>query len=208
MPAARATFSEKQARCWHPVAYAYEVADKPVGATLLGEAVVVWRTRDGRATRCATCASAMALRALARLDCRRLPGVSVSRVALQRRGRLRAYSAVGQRDRSHQSAHAGISLPGALRAGLGVSGRGRGGVRVAGGTRARIRRLEGSEHRAVCVAQRRLAAGGELHRLRPLPVGTSGPAGRSGAAGGSRAQRGDARARAALHNRASRGAQR
>jgi vanillate O-demethylase monooxygenase subunit len=37
------------ARCWHPVAYAHEVADRPVAATLLGEAVVVWRTSDGRA---------------------------------------------------------------------------------------------------------------------------------------------------------------
>lgn len=45
----RSTFPEKLVRCWHPVAYAYEVLDKPVAATLLGEAVVVWRTLDGRA---------------------------------------------------------------------------------------------------------------------------------------------------------------
>lgn len=44
-----ATFSEKQARCWHPVAYAHQVKDTPLAATLLGEAVVVWRTSDGRA---------------------------------------------------------------------------------------------------------------------------------------------------------------
>jgi phenylpropionate dioxygenase-like ring-hydroxylating dioxygenase large terminal subunit len=49
MPVARAAFPEKQARCWHPVAYSHEVTDTPVGATLLGEAVVVWRTGDGRA---------------------------------------------------------------------------------------------------------------------------------------------------------------
>ena len=40
---------EKQRHCWHPVAYAHEVTDRPFGATLLGEAVVVWRTSDGRA---------------------------------------------------------------------------------------------------------------------------------------------------------------
>ena len=48
MTGARATFPEKQARCWHPVAYAAEVSDKPAAVTLLGEAVVVWRTSDGR----------------------------------------------------------------------------------------------------------------------------------------------------------------
>lgn len=41
-------FPEKQARCWHPVAYASEVSDKPAAVTLLGEVVVVWRTSDGR----------------------------------------------------------------------------------------------------------------------------------------------------------------
>ena len=42
-------FPEKLLRCWHPVAYAHEVTNAPVAATLLGEAVVVWRTSDGRA---------------------------------------------------------------------------------------------------------------------------------------------------------------
>ena len=49
MPVAPPSFAEKQARCWHPVAYAHELKDAPAAATLLGEAVVVWRTRDGRA---------------------------------------------------------------------------------------------------------------------------------------------------------------
>lgn len=40
---------EKLLRCWHPVAYAHEVTNAPVAATLLGEAVVMWRTSDGRA---------------------------------------------------------------------------------------------------------------------------------------------------------------
>jgi vanillate O-demethylase monooxygenase subunit len=48
MTSARAMFPEKQVRCWHPVAYAAEVLDKPAGAALLGEAIVVWRTSDGR----------------------------------------------------------------------------------------------------------------------------------------------------------------
>lgn len=34
--------------CWHPVAYSHEVpAAAPLAATLLGEAVVIWRTADG-----------------------------------------------------------------------------------------------------------------------------------------------------------------
>src|SRR5262245_108257 len=45
----RATYSDKLRRCWHPVAYGYEVTDKPVAATLLDESIVVWRTSDGRA---------------------------------------------------------------------------------------------------------------------------------------------------------------
>lgn len=49
MPTAPASLPEKLFRCWHPVAYAHEVRDAPFGAMLLGEAVVVWRTGDGRA---------------------------------------------------------------------------------------------------------------------------------------------------------------
>ena len=49
MSGARSTFPEKLTRCWHPVAYASEVSDTPAAVTLLGEAVVVWRTSDGRA---------------------------------------------------------------------------------------------------------------------------------------------------------------
>lgn len=42
------TFPEKLLRCWHPVAYAHEVkASEPYGATLLDEAVVIWRSSDG-----------------------------------------------------------------------------------------------------------------------------------------------------------------
>jgi len=47
MTDARSTFPEKLLRCWHPAAYAHEVADTPFAATLLGEAVVMWRTSDG-----------------------------------------------------------------------------------------------------------------------------------------------------------------
>lgn len=49
MADARSSPPAKLARCWHPVAYSYEVTDSPVAATLLGEAVVLWRTADGRA---------------------------------------------------------------------------------------------------------------------------------------------------------------
>lgn len=44
------TFPEKLMRCWHPVAYAHDVkASEPYGATLLDEAIVVWRSADGMA---------------------------------------------------------------------------------------------------------------------------------------------------------------
>jgi phenylpropionate dioxygenase-like ring-hydroxylating dioxygenase large terminal subunit len=33
--------------CWHPVAYTAAVGDAPVGAELLGEPLVLWRTADG-----------------------------------------------------------------------------------------------------------------------------------------------------------------
>ena len=146
-------------------------------------------------------------RALARLDRRRLPRLPLSRLALRRVGRLRAHSAVGHRHHSSQGAHAGVSVPGTLRPRLGLPGRGRAGLRAARGSGAGIRRLEGGEHRAVRLEERRLAAGGELHRLRPLPVGASRAARRSRAAGRARPQGGHRRARAALHDRASRGAQ-
>jgi phenylpropionate dioxygenase-like ring-hydroxylating dioxygenase large terminal subunit len=35
------------AACWHPVAWARDLGDRPLGAMLLGEAVVVWRGADG-----------------------------------------------------------------------------------------------------------------------------------------------------------------
>ena len=35
-----------QRACWHPVAFAADVADRPVHADLLGEALVLWRGAD------------------------------------------------------------------------------------------------------------------------------------------------------------------
>ena len=49
MTGALSTFPEKLIRCWHPVAYSHELTNGPRAATLVGEAVVVWRTSDGRA---------------------------------------------------------------------------------------------------------------------------------------------------------------
>ena len=40
---------EKLRECWHPVAYGHEVAGGPYGTRLLDEALVVWRSSDGRA---------------------------------------------------------------------------------------------------------------------------------------------------------------
>lgn len=42
-------FPQKLRACWHPVAYSHEVgAEKPFGTFLLDQAVVVWRSSDGR----------------------------------------------------------------------------------------------------------------------------------------------------------------
>jgi phenylpropionate dioxygenase-like ring-hydroxylating dioxygenase large terminal subunit len=42
-------FADLQAlrACWHPVAFASELADKPIGADLLGEPLAVWRSPGG-----------------------------------------------------------------------------------------------------------------------------------------------------------------
>ena len=37
-----------QRACWHPVAFASDVADRPVHADLLGEPLVIWRGAAGR----------------------------------------------------------------------------------------------------------------------------------------------------------------
>ena len=43
-------YPAKMLACWHPVAYAHEVgADRPYGAILLDEPVVLWRDADGQA---------------------------------------------------------------------------------------------------------------------------------------------------------------
>ena len=207
MPATRTAFPEKQARCWHPVAYAHEVTDQPVGATLLGEAVVVWRTSDGRAHAmrdlCIHRGTALSLGWIAG-DCLVCPYHAWH------------YDASGACVRIPQSATAIIPAKARTPVYRCQERYGLVWVCLAAGepayalpedARARIRRLEGGEHRAVRVAQRRVAAGGELHRLRPLPVGASRPAGRSRAASRARPQGGHRRARAALHDRASRGAQ-
>lgn len=41
-------FPEKLFSCWHPVSYSSEVKDKPFGTFLLDQAVVVWRSSDGK----------------------------------------------------------------------------------------------------------------------------------------------------------------
>ena len=40
---------EKLRRCWHPVAYGHDVAAAPHATRLLDEALVLWRSSDGRA---------------------------------------------------------------------------------------------------------------------------------------------------------------
>ena len=43
-------YAERLLACWHPVAYAHELgSDRPHGAMLLDEPVVLWRDSDGQA---------------------------------------------------------------------------------------------------------------------------------------------------------------
>ena len=44
-----AVIPEKLRRCWHPVAYGHDVTGAPHAARLLDEALVLWRSSDGRA---------------------------------------------------------------------------------------------------------------------------------------------------------------
>lgn len=40
--------TDELSRCWHPVAYSHELGAAPLGTTLLGEPVVVWRDSGGK----------------------------------------------------------------------------------------------------------------------------------------------------------------
>jgi phenylpropionate dioxygenase-like ring-hydroxylating dioxygenase large terminal subunit len=42
------TFPEKLFNCWHPVAYSHEVKTEPYATKLLDEALVIWRSSDGK----------------------------------------------------------------------------------------------------------------------------------------------------------------
>ncbi|MGI9550386.1 MAG: Rieske 2Fe-2S domain-containing protein [Aurantibacter sp.] len=44
----KTSFPEKLFACWHPVGYSNEITDTPFGTFLLEEAVVVWRSSDGK----------------------------------------------------------------------------------------------------------------------------------------------------------------
>ncbi len=42
-------FPEKLYSCWHPVGYSDEISmEAPFGTFLLDEAIVIWRTSDGK----------------------------------------------------------------------------------------------------------------------------------------------------------------
>lgn len=40
--------TDELSRCWHPVAYSYELGSAPFGTTLLGEPVVIWRDSNAK----------------------------------------------------------------------------------------------------------------------------------------------------------------
>lgn len=49
MKPTKTQFPERLFACWHPVAYSYEIKDaEPFGTILLDEALVIWRSSDGR----------------------------------------------------------------------------------------------------------------------------------------------------------------
>ena len=98
---------EKLRRCWHPVAYGHEVIGSPHAARLLDEALVLWRSSDGRAHAmrdlCVHRGTALSLGWVAddASSVRITPGVTT-------RPARASHSAVDTRPRSRQGANAGL----------------------------------------------------------------------------------------------------
>src|SRR5437867_4939219 len=185
--------------CWHPVAYA-DVITAPHATTLLGEPLVLWRDARGavHAFRDVCVHRGTAL-SLGRVDgneivcayhgwrygadgaCTAIPQLAEpTRVPARARGRVCRVRAI--RHRLGRACRAGVADP--RRAGAGEC------------------RLARRANRSVRLGVRRLAAGRELHRLRPLRVRASGAARRSCAAGGRAIRSHNVRPAAALRARA------
>src|SRR5690348_7961968 len=179
--------------CWHPVAFGHDVADRPVHADLLGEPLVLWRGPDrgprANSDLCVHRGTALSL-----------GWITGDELVCPYHGwRYRAdgrCAAIPQlEDPSRVPAKARIGAFGCQeRYGLIW-------VALAEGTRAGGRRVDGGDGRAVPVALRRRPPGGELHRLRALPVGAPGPAGRPRTACGAQARGPHRGKRSALFDR-------
>ena len=164
-----------QRACWHPVAFASEVADRPAHADLLGEPLVIWRGAGG------------ALRAMSDLCVHRGTALSLGWVKGDelvcayhgwRYGADGRCVAIPQKEDP-----AAVPAKARVRA-FRVQER-YGLIWVAleeprwplpEVPELEDRRLDGRARRAVPVALRRGPAGGELHRLRALPLGPPGAA--------------------------------
>ena len=179
--------------CRHPVAYAHELADAPIRRRLLGEDLVLWRDSGGTP------------HVLRDLCIHRGTALSLGRVVGDRimcpyhgwqYGGDGVCTLIPQLADPTQDPRQGqgrrVRLRGALRAAVG--GDGGAALRAPGDPRVRRPRLDRRARRPVRVERRRLPPARELHRLRALPVGPSGPARRPGAPGRPRLQRAHRRA--------------
>ena len=115
-------YPEKLLGCWHPVAYAHDVkAAEPYGTTLLDEALVIWRSSDGRRTPCETYASTEGLRSpwVGSLTMHCVP---VSCLALRPDRGMRTHTAIETHDNPNQSQNTSVQVSRTLRTRLGVPG--------------------------------------------------------------------------------------
>ena len=143
VPPRRSTFAESEwralARFWHPVAFSSSVRARPVGARLLDESLVVFRTSAG-----VTVARDLCLHRGARLSLGHLDGghprLRIPWLSLRRFGSVHAHSGPSGHLDPLEALPSDLSGGRALRPGLDLPG-GRGGGAAAGMARARERRL-------------------------------------------------------------------
>ena len=117
-----AAFADTRAlrACWHPVAFAAALTDRPMHADLLGEPLVLWRGPGGRPRALSDlCVHRGTALSLGWVDGRRA-GLRLPRLALRRRRAVRRDPAAGgPRPGPGQGPGGGLRGPGAVRADLG-----------------------------------------------------------------------------------------
>ncbi len=168
-PSARANHPALRS-CWHPVAYSEELGDGPVPTDLLGEPLVLWRDSAGHGPRVLRPLRPPGDRALARNGRGGRDRLPVPRLALRHERRLHRHPAARRpHARSGQGARDVVPLRRSATASSGSRSRSRAGRCPTSPSSSRTAWRHG-DVRAVSVEVRLLAPGGELHRLRPLPV--------------------------------------